>query len=55
MYTYTLLLQINKKLDMLLRMHGINSDQDSLSNTVKPGTYSKENAEILEKYKEQTG
>jgi len=46
----TLLVEINKKLDTLLRMHGIDQNQDL---TNKPGTYSKENAEIFEGYKER--
>ena len=48
MDTYTLLLQINKKLDTLLRMHGINSDQDNV--LVGKATYSDENKELFKKY-----
>lgn len=53
MDTYTLLLQINKKLDMLLRMQGITQDSDTglIESGVGKTTYSQENIAILAKYK----
>jgi len=52
----TLLVEINKKLDLLLRRQGITQDSENrlIESGVGKATYSQENVAILEKYKEQT-
>ena len=55
MNTYTLLLQINKKLDMLLKMITQDSDNGLIESGVGKAMYGQENKELFKKYEVNHG